>query len=65
MPKVFDVGRCSARRWPQKIWRKVIRGDLKQWKVNKELAEDKIPDVIHKNQSSSCIHGKQILNQIS
>ena len=46
MPKVFDVGRCSARRWPQKIWRKVIRGDLKQWKVNKELAEDKIPQML-------------------
>ena len=31
---------------PKKIWRKVIRGDLKQWKVNKELAEDKIPQML-------------------
>ena len=48
MLKVFDVGGCSGRRCPQKTWIEVIRGDLKQWKVNKELAEDKIPQMLFK-----------------
>ena len=39
--RTLNVGSCFSFGQPKETWNEVIKGDLKEWKISKDLTKDK------------------------
>ena len=62
--RTFKVSSSFPRGRPRKTWIGVIKIDLKERKVDKDIAKDRNASKSHKKLSNLCQHGKQILKRI-